>query len=199
VLISSSSALTAEVLFLRKQLAWYEQTFPDDSDDPLNLSCWTLVLDRVDQLHDAVAKGPTMSNTRLNDILLKVVRPLLDLAYARDDLDKNPHDWMQKRRQEHPDDIDPFSFEEMLALLEALPAGKMLMPGVIAHATDLVEHPELVAERLVNYAQRVGRENVQAGTDCGSGSRVGHEEVVWAKLKALAEGACIASQKLWPR
>jgi 5-methyltetrahydropteroyltriglutamate--homocysteine methyltransferase len=78
-----------------------------------------------------------------------------------------------------------------------LPPGKMLMPGVISHATDLVEHPALVAERLVNYAQRVGRENVQAGTDCGIGSRVGHEEIVWAKLKAMAEGARLASQRLW--
>jgi 5-methyltetrahydropteroyltriglutamate--homocysteine methyltransferase len=80
-----------------------------------------------------------------------------------------------------------------------LPPGKLLMPGVISHATDLVEHPELVAERLVNYAERVGRENVQAGTDCGIGSRVGHEEVVWAKLKAMAEGARIASKRLWSR
>jgi 5-methyltetrahydropteroyltriglutamate--homocysteine methyltransferase len=78
-----------------------------------------------------------------------------------------------------------------------LPAGKMLMPGVISHATDLVEHPELIAERLVQYAERVGRENVQTGTDCGIGSRVGHEEVVWAKLKAMSEGASIASKKLW--
>ena len=78
-----------------------------------------------------------------------------------------------------------------------LPDGKMLMPGVIAHATDLVEHPELVAERLVNYANLVGKENVQTGTDCGIGSRVGHEEVVWAKLKAMSEGAAIASRKLW--
>jgi 5-methyltetrahydropteroyltriglutamate--homocysteine methyltransferase len=78
-----------------------------------------------------------------------------------------------------------------------LPDGKMLMPGVISHATDLVEHPELVAERLVNYARLVGRENVQTGTDCGIGSRVGHEEVVWAKLHAMAEGARLASKKLW--
>ena len=78
-----------------------------------------------------------------------------------------------------------------------LPPGKMLMPGVISHATDLVEHPELVAERLVNYATQVGRENVQTGTDCGIGSRVGHAEIVWAKLKTMAEGARIASKKLW--
>jgi 5-methyltetrahydropteroyltriglutamate--homocysteine methyltransferase len=78
-----------------------------------------------------------------------------------------------------------------------LPEGKMLMPGVISHATDLVEHPELVAERIVNYARLLGRENVQTGTDCGIGSRVGHEEVVWAKLKAMSEGAAIASRRLW--
>ncbi len=78
-----------------------------------------------------------------------------------------------------------------------LPEGKLLMPGVIGHATDLVEHPELVAQRLVRYARLVGRENVQAGTDCGIGSRVGHEEIVWAKLKALAAGARLASKELW--
>jgi 5-methyltetrahydropteroyltriglutamate--homocysteine methyltransferase len=80
-----------------------------------------------------------------------------------------------------------------------LPQGKILMPGVISHATDLVEHPELVAERLVNYASLVGKENVQTGTDCGIGSRVGHEEIVWAKLQAMADGARLASDRLWGR
>jgi 5-methyltetrahydropteroyltriglutamate--homocysteine methyltransferase len=80
-----------------------------------------------------------------------------------------------------------------------LPEGKMLMPGVISHATDVVEHPELVAERIMNFAQRIGRENVQTGTDCGIGSRVGHEEVVWAKLKAMSDGAAIASTRLWQK
>jgi 5-methyltetrahydropteroyltriglutamate--homocysteine methyltransferase len=78
-----------------------------------------------------------------------------------------------------------------------LPDGKILVPGVISHATDLVEAPGLVAERLVNYASVVGRENVQAGTDCGIGSRVGHEEIVWAKLRAMADGAALASKQLW--
>jgi 5-methyltetrahydropteroyltriglutamate--homocysteine methyltransferase len=78
-----------------------------------------------------------------------------------------------------------------------LPEGRILVPGVVSHATDLVEHPGLVAERLVNYASVVGRENVQGGTDCGIGSRVGHEEVAWAKLEALAEGAALASKRLW--
>jgi 5-methyltetrahydropteroyltriglutamate--homocysteine methyltransferase len=77
-----------------------------------------------------------------------------------------------------------------------LPAGKIIVPGVVGHFTDLIEHPELVAERLVNYAKLVGMENVHAGTDCGIGSRVGHEEIAWAKLKAMAEGAAIATQRL---
>ncbi|GAA4556571.1 hypothetical protein [Pseudonocardia xishanensis] len=78
-----------------------------------------------------------------------------------------------------------------------LPEGKSVMPGVVSHATDLVEHPELVAERIQNFASVLGRENVQAGTDCGIGSRVGHEEIVWAKLRALGEGARIAGERLW--
>ena len=77
-----------------------------------------------------------------------------------------------------------------------LPDGKIIVPGVVGHYTDLVEHPELVAERLVNFASRVGMENVHAGTDCGIGSRVGHEEIVWAKLKAMSEGARIATKRL---
>jgi 5-methyltetrahydropteroyltriglutamate--homocysteine methyltransferase len=80
-----------------------------------------------------------------------------------------------------------------------LPDGMILMPGVISHATDLVEHPDLIAERLVNYASVVGKENVQTGTDCGIGSRVGHEEIVWAKLETMAEGARRASKQLWGR
>ncbi|WP_417620701.1 cobalamin-independent methionine synthase II family protein [Parasphingorhabdus sp.] len=77
-----------------------------------------------------------------------------------------------------------------------LPDGKIICPGVVGHYTDLVEHPELVAERLVNYGKIVGMENLQGGTDCGIGSRVGHEEIVWAKLSAMAEGAAIASARL---
>jgi 5-methyltetrahydropteroyltriglutamate--homocysteine methyltransferase len=77
------------------------------------------------------------------------------------------------------------------------PEGRIYMPGVISHATDLVEHPQVVADRLVNYASVLGKENVQTGTDCGIGSRVGHEEIVWAKLEAMSEGARLASQMLW--
>jgi 5-methyltetrahydropteroyltriglutamate--homocysteine methyltransferase len=78
-----------------------------------------------------------------------------------------------------------------------IPDGKILVPGVVSHATDLVEHPALIAERLVNLASVVGRENLQAGTDCGIGSRVGHQDIVWAKLQAMADGAALASAQLW--
>ena len=82
-----------------------------------------------------------------------------------------------------------------------LPEGKYLIPGVIAHTTNHVEHPELVAQRIVNYARMLGRENVLAGSDCGFSQgaftpRV-HPSIMWAKLEALAEGAALASQRLW--
>jgi 5-methyltetrahydropteroyltriglutamate--homocysteine methyltransferase len=77
-----------------------------------------------------------------------------------------------------------------------LPEGKLLMPGVVSHATNVVEHPEVVADRIVRYASVVGRENVIAGTDCGLGGRV-HEEIAWAKLRSLAEGARLATKALW--
>jgi 5-methyltetrahydropteroyltriglutamate--homocysteine methyltransferase len=79
-----------------------------------------------------------------------------------------------------------------------LPDGKMLLPGVVSHATNVVEHPEVVADRIKNFAGVVGRENVIAGTDCGLGTRV-HAEIAWAKLQALVEGAALASKELWPR
>jgi 5-methyltetrahydropteroyltriglutamate--homocysteine methyltransferase len=84
-----------------------------------------------------------------------------------------------------------------------LPEGTMLVPGVISHATNVVEHPELVAERIVRLAKLVGRENIIAGTDCGFAQvtyfeRV-HPTIMWAKLKALVAGARLASAELWGR
>jgi len=84
-----------------------------------------------------------------------------------------------------------------------LPAGKVLIPGCVSHATNIVEHPELVAQRLTRLAKLVGRENVIAGTDCGFAQspfakRV-HESIMWAKLRSLSEGARIASAELWGR
>ena len=84
-----------------------------------------------------------------------------------------------------------------------LPPNKVLVPGVISHATNVVEHPELVAERLVRLAGIVGRENVMGGTDCGFAQgpfiRRVHPSIQWAKLKALAEGAHLATIELWGR
>jgi 5-methyltetrahydropteroyltriglutamate--homocysteine methyltransferase len=80
-----------------------------------------------------------------------------------------------------------------------LPDGKILIPGVVGHASDFVEHPELVAERLVKHARLVGRERVIAGTDCGLGPRVGHPRIAWAKFEALVEGARLATRELWGR
>lgn len=77
-----------------------------------------------------------------------------------------------------------------------LPEGKILIPGVITHATDGIEHPELVAQRIRRFAKRVGRENVISGADCGFGGRT-HPQIAWAKLEALVEGARIASGALW--
>jgi 5-methyltetrahydropteroyltriglutamate--homocysteine methyltransferase len=77
-----------------------------------------------------------------------------------------------------------------------LPAGKMLIPGVVSHATNVVEHPELVADRVLAFADVVGRDNVIAGTDCGLGGRV-HPQIAWAKLRVLCEGAALASKRLW--
>jgi len=77
-----------------------------------------------------------------------------------------------------------------------LPEGKIILPGVVSHSTNLIEHPELVAERIARFANCVGRKNVIAGTDCGLGGRI-HADLAWAKLGALAEGAKLASKRLW--
>ena len=79
-----------------------------------------------------------------------------------------------------------------------LPQDKILIPGVVSHATNVVEHPELVAERIMRFASVVGRENVIAGTDCGLGGRL-HRQLVWAKLKSLSEGARLATKQLWDK
>jgi 5-methyltetrahydropteroyltriglutamate--homocysteine methyltransferase len=83
-----------------------------------------------------------------------------------------------------------------------LPEGKLVIPGVISHTTNMVEHPEVIAQRLINYANVVGRENVIAGADCGFSSQASYvpdvdDRIVWHKFQALAEGARLASQRLW--
>jgi 5-methyltetrahydropteroyltriglutamate--homocysteine methyltransferase len=83
-----------------------------------------------------------------------------------------------------------------------VPEGKVLVPGVITHASNIVEHPELIAERIIRFARLVGRENVIAGADCGFSSQAMyttevHPTVVWAKFKAMRQGADIATEQLW--
>jgi 5-methyltetrahydropteroyltriglutamate--homocysteine methyltransferase len=83
-----------------------------------------------------------------------------------------------------------------------LPEGKLIIPGVVTHASNIVEHPELIAERITRYAKLVGRENVIAGTDCGFSSQATynpevHPKIVWAKFQAMADGARLATEQLW--
>ena len=84
-----------------------------------------------------------------------------------------------------------------------LPEGKKLLPGVVSHCTNVVEHPELVAERITRLAKLVGRNNVIGSTDCGFAqgpfTRRTHPSIMWAKLRSLAEGARLASKELWGR
>jgi 5-methyltetrahydropteroyltriglutamate--homocysteine methyltransferase len=77
-----------------------------------------------------------------------------------------------------------------------LPDDKVIMPGVVGHASDIIEHPELIAQRLGRFAKLVGPDKVMAGTDCGLGTRVGHAEICWAKLAAMSEGCKLASERL---
>jgi 5-methyltetrahydropteroyltriglutamate--homocysteine methyltransferase len=82
-----------------------------------------------------------------------------------------------------------------------LPDGKVLIPGCVGHTNDVIEHPELVRQRIVRLANLVGRENVIAGTDCGMAQSVFgpkiHPDLVWAKFRTLAEGARRATKELW--
>jgi 5-methyltetrahydropteroyltriglutamate--homocysteine methyltransferase len=84
-----------------------------------------------------------------------------------------------------------------------MPKGRVLVPGLVSHSTNVVEHPELVAERIVRLARLVGRENVIASTDCGFAqgpfTRRVHPSIMWAKLRAVAEGARLATRELWRR
>jgi 5-methyltetrahydropteroyltriglutamate--homocysteine methyltransferase len=122
--------------------------------------------------------GPHMADIELRhivDLILKVRAECYSVEAANPQHD---HDWQ-------------------LWETVKLPDGKSYMPGVISHVSNHIEHPELVAQRLIRYAGVMGRENVIAGTDCGMGSRVGHPEVCWAKFRAMAEGARMASKRLW--
>ena len=126
--------------------------------------------------------GPHTSDVPLNDIVDLVLRVRAGAYLIEGANPRHEHEWRvwEKAR---------------------LPQGCVLVPGVISHATNVVEHPELVAERLVRYARLLGRESVLAGTDCGFAQgpfhRRVHPSIMWAKLETLAEGARLASRDLW--
>jgi 5-methyltetrahydropteroyltriglutamate--homocysteine methyltransferase len=124
--------------------------------------------------------GPHMADIELRDIVdlvLKIKAECYSLEAA------NPRH-----------DADWLVWEDV-----KLPEGKSYMPGVVSHVSNHIEHPELVAQRLMTYARLMGKENVIAGTDCGMGSRVGHPEVCWAKFRMMSEGARLATERLWGR
>jgi 5-methyltetrahydropteroyltriglutamate--homocysteine methyltransferase len=122
--------------------------------------------------------GPHQNDIELRDIVDVVLRVRASVYSIEAANPRHQHDWHVWQ------DVK-------------LPEGTTLMPGVIGHATDIIEHPRLVADRLVQYAGLVGKENVVAGTDCGVGSRVWNGEIAWAKFAAMVEGARIASRELW--
>ncbi|MGZ4741062.1 MAG: methionine synthase [Ilumatobacteraceae bacterium] len=127
--------------------------------------------------------GPRLTDIPLKDAL-KYTFQINAQAYSFEVMNpRHMHEWRQ--------------VEEV-----GVPDGKILIPGLLGHANNYVEHPELIAEFICNYASIVGKENVIAGTDCGFSSRASyapevHPTVVWPKFRALAEGAAIATKKLW--
>jgi 5-methyltetrahydropteroyltriglutamate--homocysteine methyltransferase len=123
-------------------------------------------------------KGPHKFDIALRDIIDLIFKVKAECYSIEASNPRHDHEWRV--------------FEEV-----KLPAGKSLMPGVIGHASDFIEHPELVAQRLIRYADLVGKENVIAGTDCGIGTRVGHPKICWEKFKAMAEGSRLATKQLW--
>jgi 5-methyltetrahydropteroyltriglutamate--homocysteine methyltransferase len=122
-------------------------------------------------------KGPHRSDVPLKDAIDRLLRLNVGLYSVEAVNPMHEHEW---RVWEEVD----------------LPEEKILMPGVVTHKTNVLEHPEVVADRIVRYAKVVGRESVIAGTDCGMGGRI-HPTIAWAKLKRLVEGAEIASTRLW--
>jgi 5-methyltetrahydropteroyltriglutamate--homocysteine methyltransferase len=128
--------------------------------------------------------GPRVHDMELKDIIDIILRIRAGAYSFEASNPRHEHEWTVWRDAKPPD-------------------GTILIPGVISHSTVLVEHPELVAQRLLRYASIVGRENVIAGTDCGFATFAGadeiHPSIVWAKFEALVQGAAIASRELWRR
>jgi 5-methyltetrahydropteroyltriglutamate--homocysteine methyltransferase len=121
--------------------------------------------------------GPHVTDIPLEDIVDVILRVQADTISIEAANPRHDHEWQVWKSVRLPD-------------------GKRLVPGVVGHSSDFVEHPRLIADRLIRYAQVVGRENVMAGTDCGL-SRVSQPIVAWLKLRAMAEGAALASAELF--
>jgi 5-methyltetrahydropteroyltriglutamate--homocysteine methyltransferase len=126
--------------------------------------------------------GPHVSDVPLKDIVDLILSVKVGAYVIEGANPRHEHEWVVWKDVKMPD-------------------GRLLIPGVVSHATNVVEHPELVAERIVRLAHLLGRENVIAGTDCGFAQgpfhRRVHPSVMWAKLEALVEGARLASKELW--
>jgi len=126
--------------------------------------------------------GPHVSDVPLKDIVDLILQVKVGAYVIEGANSRHEHEWQVWKNAK-------------------LGAGQVLIPGVISHATNVVEHPELVAERIVRLARIVGRENVIAGTDCGFAQgpfhRRVHPSIMWAKLQALSQGARLASKELW--
>ena len=126
--------------------------------------------------------GPHVSDVALKDIVDLILKVRAGAYVIESANPRHEHEWQVWKNVK-------------------LPEGKVLIPGVISHATNVVEHPELIAERITRFAGLLGRENVIAGTDCGFAQgtfyRRVHPTVMWAKFEALVEGARLASKQLW--
>jgi 5-methyltetrahydropteroyltriglutamate--homocysteine methyltransferase len=126
--------------------------------------------------------GPHVSDVALKDIVDLILKVKAGAYVIESANPRHEHEWQVWKTAK-------------------LPPGSVLIPGVISHATNVVEHPELIAERTVRFANLVGRENVMIGTDCGFAQgtfyRRVHPSIMWAKFEALAEGARLATKQLW--
>ena len=146
--------------------------------DALNHSIAGLPKERV-RLHLCWGSwhGPHVTDIPIRDIIEVVLKAQVGAISFEAGNARHEHEWRVWQEVKLPDDM-------------------VMLPGVVSHATNVVEHPELVADRICRFADIVGRERVIASTDCGLGGRI-HPQIAWAKLEALAHGAALASKRLW--
>jgi 5-methyltetrahydropteroyltriglutamate--homocysteine methyltransferase len=146
--------------------------------DALNQSIAGLPADRI-RLHLCWGSwhGPHVTDIAIRDIIEPVLKAKVGAISFEAGNVRHEHEWKV--------------WQEV-----TLPDGMVMLPGVVSHATNVVEHPELVADRICRFADIVGRERVIASTDCGLGGRI-HPQLAWAKLESLAKGADLATKRLW--